>query len=262
LEIDPNQSSALNYYGLLLKKLGRYDEAIAQTLRLIDLDPTDSAAWSNLGAYHALSGNLEKARESLHRATEVVAGLDEARGKDRGNVWRNLAALQLYVGDKEAVDSIELAIRQNPSDTASWIIQARIRLRFGEGDDLIEALDDVKHADRMALFQDPRAKRVLGMAYLRNSDPRRAAASAALAIKLGDRPAWNRLVAAQACAAFGDLKRARDEFDAARQEWPVPLLNSDYLVTYDEGVLWFDSAEELRQLEEAAEVAISTSNNG
>jgi serine/threonine protein kinase len=256
LALDPDQATALSYRSILLKNLERYDEAIAVTQRVIELHPDYYAAWSNLGAFLAITGNLESAVENLRRGVQLAEQMGGGRAADHASVWRNLAAAELHLKNPLALDNIQSALRANPHDVTSWLLLVRARLTLEGHIDPSAALDDAKHADRLTLATSARTKRLLAAAHLSNRHYQASAAQAHAALLLGDEPAFNLLMLAASEANLGKKDLARDYFEQALQTWPAELSTKPYIATYDEGVLWFESAEELNQLRSVAELAL------
>lgn len=239
----PDDLTALNYAGILLKNLGRYAEALDVTMRAVELNPQHQPAWINLGAYHALLRDLHEAERCLRVGADLLGSGEGSRAVDQSNTWRNLAALELLLGRPSAIDHLRTALDLKVDDVPSWVLLIRYRLQRDEEVDV--ALDDAKHADRLTNGKDARVKRYLGIAYLRNGQWERAAASAQAALELGDAPAMNLLTLAQARARLGDMTGAGEALVSARNAWPKDLESADSHATYDQGVLWFESRAEL-----------------
>ncbi|UCE59472.1 MAG: protein kinase [Phycisphaerales bacterium] len=250
LELAPDSSTALNYYGVLLKKMKRYEEAIAVNDKLIELEPENYFAWSNQGAFQALTGNLDAAQRCLRKGVDLGGAVED---EWHGAAWRNLAALQLHLQEPEAAESLSVAIKANRMDVAAWILKARLGLLLHGHVDWDAALEDAKYADRLAGESNARAKRMRGLAHLCKGEFDQAAEHADLALKLGDIPALNHLVTAVALARKGNPIIARDHLAAALSTWPSELKEKEFLATFDEGILWFESASELKQLRDEAE---------
>ena len=71
IELNPNYGYAHDQYGYELAQLGRFDEAIAQGERAIELAPLSSETlWDSMWAL-VWSGNFERARANINRALEI-----------------------------------------------------------------------------------------------------------------------------------------------------------------------------------------------
>ncbi|MCH8748803.1 tetratricopeptide repeat protein, partial [Patescibacteria group bacterium] len=84
-----------NLKGVVLKKLGRYDQAVGAYQNATEMNPDGFEGWNNLGVVQALAGNLA----NLHRVREELIPLQRQRRKEaRGcggvtgivhsNTWR------------------------------------------------------------------------------------------------------------------------------------------------------------------------------
>ncbi|MEK6677301.1 MAG: serine/threonine-protein kinase [Planctomycetota bacterium] len=256
--IDPDNIFALNYHGFILKKMEKYEEAIGVYRRLIDQTGEKKgestqlgAAWSNIGVLFALQHDLDSAREHLLRGTELSG---TRKDEYAAAAWRNLAALDRFQSRHEAMQNVKRAIDGNPADVASWILRALVELKQPEDAQIVEALDDAKHADKLANETDPQAKRIRALAHLRNRQPELAIEHARRAMALGDLPTANHLIVAHAQASIGDKLKAKEELSLAWSTWPATLKEpGSYHVTADKADLWFESATELHELRSEAE---------
>ncbi len=256
--VDPENVAALNSHGIILKKLERYSEAIDTYQMIIKLKPEDTeeaphyaAAWSNLGMMYALAGELDKAKEHLHRGAELVGRVTSPYA---AVAWRNLAAIELQSQDGLAAEHVKTAIACHKDDQPSWVLQARVRLSLDGRIDYEEALEDAKYADKQALENDGHAKRMRALAHLRNKQIEKAVEHALQAIALRDSATLNCLIIAIAEARRNNLAEAREFLAAADTAWPEKLKPPGAVrVTADRGDLWFDSADELLALRAEAE---------
>jgi serine/threonine protein kinase len=282
LELDPDQLHALNYHAVLLKKMGQYHEAIDVGRELVEKQPKHFWAWTNLGAYHALVGDLAAAEECLRRGAELTQTGNAGRPQDIANAWRNRASLEVLLGKPEAPASLEAAIDANPHDITSWLLRVRLNLSgiaakhagaiparrdsrtHHEGaapsnnTRVTEALYDANYVDRLANGSHPKAKRMRALAHLRGGELDQAIEQAYIALKLEDMSTINHLVLAIAKARKHNPIIARDHLTAALSTWPEALKEGEFVATYDEGILWFESAAELGQLRDEAQTLLGT----
>lgn len=77
IDVYPRQANFHNSYGLLLRYLGRMDEAIAQWKQAIDKQIDLTWAWENLGSTYISLGQIDEARKAL------TQGLEWARQAER-----------------------------------------------------------------------------------------------------------------------------------------------------------------------------------
>jgi len=78
LQLNPNQANAWLGMGLLAQKQGRFDEAIVDFSRSINLQPTGEA-WLDLGRSLQQTGRTPEALDAYRRALQVSPGLAEAQ---------------------------------------------------------------------------------------------------------------------------------------------------------------------------------------
>jgi tetratricopeptide (TPR) repeat protein len=248
---------ALGYQGVALRRLKRFPEAIEALERALAIDPENYALWSNLGTLHMDMRDDAKAEQCLRRGAEL-AGLGSDNPSYRGRAWCNLTVFELFLQRNEAAKSIERAIEFHEQDALAWVIQARVRLELAEHLNVRKALDDAKYADRMGKSRDPKAKRVLALAHLRNNDFDDAVSEARAAIELKDAPTANHLIIAIAEAKLGQVRAAKDSLAAAESAWPEKLRQSGgFSASAETGELWIESADDLLKLREEAEAAIA-----
>lgn len=254
LQLDPGNFKGLNTYGVILKMLGRYDEAIATYEKVTKLKPEFFASWVNIGTIYALQGDVQNARQFLRKSKELADSSDCPYARD---AWRNLASLQLHLGkDGAARGNIEQALECDDRDIGSWLIVARSQL----GSDAEEAKTSALKADDRADGRESKVKRILALAYLRTGHFERAVRNAGEAIDKNDMAAINHLIMAIAEARRGDALSAKEHLDEARSDWPDDLRGEgDFRATADKGVLWFDTYAELETLRAEAENLIGAS---
>jgi tetratricopeptide (TPR) repeat protein len=253
LEREPESITALNYHGIVLKDLGRLEEAIQVAARIVDLDESDFPGWSNLGAYYALAGNLARAEECLQEGARLARDAEEFNALYRAQAWRALAAVHLHLQHESAVAHIEQAISLTLDDIPSLILKARVLLQRGAPNDHAQALEVAGYAVYLSAGNDPRAKRIKALAHLRNGQFVQAIDHAEAAIQLGDMAAVNHLIIAVAEARRGNKIGAEDHLEDADKVWPGELKKTEFVATYNEGILWFESRAELEGLRAQAD---------
>ncbi len=238
-----------NLKGVLLKKLERYPEAAEAYAEAVKLNPESVASLDNLAIVQVLIGNLEEATANLHTATELA-------GTESGcnwRPWRMLGTVQLFTSDDAALDTLDQAIECNRTDTWTRLLRARAYLELPGRRNESKALVAIMAADEFANERDPRIKRTLSLALLRNERYDEAIAAAAAAKDLGDDSIMGDLVAAIASARLGRRDEARRILDAAVARWPTDLSSVDaFHVTANAGILWFERAAPLFELKTEA----------
>ncbi|MBL8125232.1 MAG: tetratricopeptide repeat protein [Blastocatellia bacterium] len=110
LEISPNYATAYHWYSILLKNLGRYDDAAKIITRGAELDPLSPSIQANISMMYQLQNKHD---ESIKNSLKIVE-LNPNYG--RGNEYLGLSYLK--VGRKEEAIStmekaVELTNRQN-----------------------------------------------------------------------------------------------------------------------------------------------------
>ncbi|NOT00204.1 MAG: protein kinase [Phycisphaerales bacterium] len=252
LEVDPRHEASLNLLGVVHKKRGEYDKAIAAYERAIDINPKSFAPWTNLAIVHALSGDLELAERRLKRATEI-GGTEDASNVD---AWRGLAMIHLFRGrHDDALEAIRTAHDCNKNDLASYAIEARIRMETEP-----EKADDAAVQADFGGNGDEKASRVRALTSLRGGAYKVAMEKAEQAIKRGDEPAINQLMMARASAETGNVEEARRHWDESVRQWPAALKSmGDFALSADRGVLWIDTYDEYDRLRQEATRAMERS---
>ncbi len=249
LVLNPSAAETWNLKGVLMKKLGRYAEAAIAYQRSVQIN-SQGDGYSNLGVVQILSGNLVDGEKSLDEARQAARKTEPCRWK---MIWRNLAALQLQLGKSEALANVSQAVECEKMDFWSWLLRARVHLELPTAINAENAVEDAKLADRLADNKKPISQRVLGLARLRNQEFAKAAESAQEALDAGDFPAFNHLVLACAHAKLNEREIAKEHFQKALSQWPEKLKTPDsYLVSADDGILWFESGKELFTLKHEA----------
>ena len=109
----PEHAHAYFYRALAYSKLRRYEEAVADCSRAIELDPKHSRAWNNRGVAYLDLGQPAKAVADFSRAIE----LDPKHAHARGN--RGIAYLDLGQPAK-AIADFSRAIELDPKLAAAW----------------------------------------------------------------------------------------------------------------------------------------------
>ncbi|MGB0716453.1 MAG: protein kinase domain-containing protein [Phycisphaerae bacterium] len=258
LEREPENISVLNYYGVCLKRLGKFEEAIEQFLKVEH--EQFYAALSNLGTCYAVVGDDENAASYLRKA----ATCEDAKKENvwAADAWRNLAAFELHRGNKKSLEYVEQSLKKS-TDPMSFIVRAKIRMDLESVRDLKRAMDDTVAADANSENIEKKqiralVKRVRGLAHLRNGDLEGAARYAEEAQQLEDEPTINWLVQSVAHARLGRLELAESALARAVESWPRKLRRrGDFYVTAGGGWIWYDTGQELFELYEQAKDAIS-----
>jgi len=89
VSIDPTYAAAWNNLGLLLHRMGRYDEAGTAYLSALDQDPRCCEATYNLGSLHEDRGEVEDAIADYRKALELSPDYADAHFNLAGALARN-----------------------------------------------------------------------------------------------------------------------------------------------------------------------------
>jgi tetratricopeptide (TPR) repeat protein len=74
LQVDPDQTTALNNLSIILQAQRRYEDAEELLRHAVELDPTGSAFTFNLAWTQYAGGRIDAARQSINRYAEAVPG--------------------------------------------------------------------------------------------------------------------------------------------------------------------------------------------
>lgn len=141
LRLDPSQSRVYNNLGNLLKQLGRSPEA-AQNYRLaVEKDPAYAAGWMNLAEALRVQGELDAARAAAEQALERAPG-DAAILNTLGAVLSDLGELD------QGLACFQRATQAAPRFALAWCNYGTILQRKGR-------IDEAVSAYRRALELDP-----------------------------------------------------------------------------------------------------------
>ncbi|MEE9297116.1 MAG: protein kinase [Phycisphaerae bacterium] len=258
MQMENDNHALWNLKSVLLYSLGRLTEAEQACRHVMALKPNFFQAHTNLAKVLALQNKFDEALEIARRGAQTSLQVG-AEGKYDDGIWRTLGTLQLYLGQAEALESLQKAIEISHRDTRTTLLLARLHLTLPEHQDILEALVEAKMADAFTSLDDPRYKRILAQAYLRNGKYDDAARSAQAAIQGGDSKAVCHLVSAIAKAELGDPAAAEEALASAKENWPEQFKNGDdVIVMAEKGLLWFDTAAELDKLRAEAEQLIQS----
>ncbi len=109
LQIDSLNANTWYNKGMILEKIGRYNQSLEAYSRATDLDEDLGRAWYRLGHVLMLTESYNESRASLEKAIELDSGNAEA-WNDMGLVLRKLNR------NVEALDSFKRAAELDPSN--------------------------------------------------------------------------------------------------------------------------------------------------
>jgi TolB-like protein/Tfp pilus assembly protein PilF len=116
MTLNSRSAEVLSFHAGLMQKLGRLKESIAVGQKVVQINPLDADAWSDLSAYLLHDGQLRAAREAYSRSQEISPGNAESAGL--------LALIDLLDGKAaEAMSAIQKLPKTPPPLKAVAIIQ-------------------------------------------------------------------------------------------------------------------------------------------
>jgi serine/threonine protein kinase len=271
LSINPESAGVWNVKAVALMLMGRWDESADACRHALKTDPEYAWAESVLARILAIQGKLDHALARAEHARDVVDQKYGPRPYAVGQ-WYTLATIQLFMEEPDALVSLLRAIECKADETGPRLILARLRLQPGPNYDPRDALMNAQNAIQFApkpspndaRRPDPRAKRLLALAYLRIDDLEAAHRHADAAIQLSDLETINRFIMAIAAARAIETQAAEEQLELALRSWPTELKESgQWIASAYRGVLWFETADELIALHNEAvqSIAQSTINN-
>lgn len=139
LELNPEDSDALNNRGVVLARLGLLDQAIADLTQATRLNPADALAWSNLAlAYHDL-GEHQLAITNYEQAIQL--GRNAQTLFQLGNIY---AELKDYT---QAEAWYSQALDLDPQNAHVFFNRARARIELKKHEQASEDLEFAKKFD-------------------------------------------------------------------------------------------------------------------
>lgn len=154
LEIEPENTNALHFLGILLHQTARNEQALAMVQRSLELDPGIGPWYNNLGNILLANGQYDEAAAAYAKCSELDASNLE--------VLNNLGVLCGRLGQPEkALAYLERAIASNPKFIGAHSNLATVLTHLGRIEEAFSHL-----ADALALGpQDPEVRRFLVLLY-------------------------------------------------------------------------------------------------
>ncbi len=131
----PGSVMAHHHLGLVYRKAGRFDEAVAALEKAIELDPFSVESLINLGALYYDMGNIDKAQAVNEQALNINQASAQAHA-NLGLIWqsRGDAARALgYYAD---------AVRHDPKLVTVWINMTSVHLMLRNDDKALAAAQE------------------------------------------------------------------------------------------------------------------------
>ncbi len=134
LETDPRHAGLWGKYGLALRRLNRYEDAVKAFDNAIEIDPRYAWAWNGRGM--ALS--------ALKRPADALASFEHAAEIDKTDVWHwynQGDALMALDRPQEALVVLEQAVTLDPAHAESWAKQGQVLRRLNRNPEALVAYD-------------------------------------------------------------------------------------------------------------------------
>jgi tetratricopeptide (TPR) repeat protein len=129
LELNPNYATTYHWYGvLLLRKLGRAEEALPMFLKAAELDPLSAVIMENIGTNFEYLGRFEEALAWYERSLELDPMLDGINGRIGFYHWSVTGKLD------QAVVWYRRAVSRDPEQPAFATTLGVIYLDLGDPD--------------------------------------------------------------------------------------------------------------------------------
>lgn len=127
VDLDPKDSEARNNYGAFLCRQKRTDAGVAMLEQALTnpLYATPEFAWSNIGQCRRQAGQPEAAEAALRKAVQI--------NPRHASAWLQLAETQLQLGQaRQAQSSLQRYHELAPRGPASLLLGARIEQALGQ----------------------------------------------------------------------------------------------------------------------------------
>jgi tetratricopeptide (TPR) repeat protein/serine/threonine protein kinase len=177
----PRHANAYLCRGNANRKLGRYEQALADHSRAIDLDPKYAAAWNNRGMVYINLGKYKKALGEFSRAIDLNPQLAGA--------WQNRGTAYSTLGQyRKALVDLSQVIKLFPNFQPAWNNRGLTYLALHRYE---QALGDFSRAIALGP-NDAMARTNRGLAHVLFHHYDKALADLSWAVKLGpkDARAW------------------------------------------------------------------------
>jgi TolB-like protein/Flp pilus assembly protein TadD len=137
IELSPNYATAHHWYAeSALAALGRFDEAIAEMKRALELDPLSVIINADFGSVLCIAGRYDDAIEQLRKALEMDPDFYYAH-------WNLAQALELKGRTEEAIAEYEKAIALN-DDPLPLALLGRLYGRIGRKEEALKILNRLR----------------------------------------------------------------------------------------------------------------------
>ena len=133
---NPLLDEALEKFGLAARVLGKLEDALKTTRRLIKHNPANAFAYNLSGLIAGDAGNLDSAEKLFKTAMLKDPGFHDA--------YRNYAEILLMKGDfGEGVEVLMKVLKENPEDVMTLLRLAQLNSEAGHKDEAIDLAKEV-----------------------------------------------------------------------------------------------------------------------
>jgi tetratricopeptide (TPR) repeat protein len=208
IELDPKHGPGWNCRGMAFLELGMLDKGLADCIRATELDPKHAEAWHNRGAAHAELGRPDKAVADLTRA--IALGGKRAPASSwfsRGKAYDNLGR------PAKAVENYSRVIELDPKHVHAWNNRGCAYYKLEQ---FAMAVEDCSRAIEL----DPKYATAWlnrGLAYYKLNQKNKAAADFTRATELNPKSAFAWSNRAACSLALGQPERALAESTTATE---------------------------------------------
>jgi predicted O-linked N-acetylglucosamine transferase (SPINDLY family) len=132
LKTRPDSAEALSHYGIVLRNLGRWDEALARYDQALTVNPNYAEAWNNRGVV----------LRELRRYDEAVVSYETALGikPDYLDAWDNRGAMMLAQSKyAEALLSFDKVLAIKPNYAEAWYNRGNALLQGQRHEEAIDS---------------------------------------------------------------------------------------------------------------------------
>ena len=137
IRLNPSYATARQWYSGTLQTELRYEEALDQVLKAIELDPMAHIIHVNVGNLLSEMGRHEEAKEHYRRAIELEPDYEGSYGE----LARADMTLWNWCGAEETLDR---ALERNPNNAHALVNKANLHLILGRGEEASQAMQKAR----------------------------------------------------------------------------------------------------------------------
>ena len=144
IDVDPKNAKAYTNRGSVLTALGRYDEAEADMTRAVELAPQDAVAYQDRGENRLYLDRPDEALADVNKAVELYEAAPKASGVDAGTIYSTRLFVEQYAGRYDAAIADAAKLEQLGFATL-WVLSMR-GLAYEEQGDVQRGLGEAERA--------------------------------------------------------------------------------------------------------------------